>query len=181
MMFGALWTSAQARQELKYDFSPSQFTGLYQRTLDDYSVQNSNGSTTRVELNGGVGEYAYRRFYPFEIVGRASYGLGQPLGQHLMSFTAGGGYTRQIRRRYYPFGCVTAGFAHTSSTSGQYLYGSGSSGFAFNMAGGLDIDVKRHYGVRAIEFENQYLPFGVNHHGSVYWSFGAGAYYRFGK
>ncbi len=81
---------------IEYDFSPSQLTGLYQRTLDDYSVQNSNGSITRVELNGGVGEYAYRRFYPFEMVGRISYGLGQPLGQHLMTFTAGGGYTRRI-------------------------------------------------------------------------------------
>jgi hypothetical protein len=181
MTFGAVWASAQARQELKYDFSPSQLTGLYQRTLDDYSVQNSNGSITRVELNGGVGEYAYRRFYPFEMVGRISYGLGQPLGQHLMTFTAGGGYTRRICYRYYPFGRVTAGFAHTSSTGHQYLHASGSSGVAFNTAGGLDIDVKRHYGVRAIEFENQYLPFGVNNHESVYWGFGAGVYYRFGK
>lgn len=181
LILGVVSVHSQARQEVAYDFSPSQITGMYQRTLEDYSVQNADKSTSRVELNGGVGEYAYRRYYPFEVVGRVSFDLGQPLGQHLMSLTAGAGYTRQVYRRYYPFGQLTAGIAHTSSTTLQYLRNSGSTGFALNFAGGLDIDVTRRFGVRAIEFQNQYLPFGVNHLGSVYWSFGTGAYYRFGK
>ncbi len=179
---GAGISHGQARQEIGYDFSQNQFTGVFQRTLTDYSLLNENNtSASRIELNGGTAEYSWRRFYPFEVIGRASYSTGNPLSQKLMSFTAGAGYTRQIHRRYYPFARITAGMAHTSSPQYQYLQ-KGINGFALNLDGGLDIDIKRQrWGVRAIELQNQYLPFGVNNLGSVYWSFGAGAYIRFGK
>jgi hypothetical protein len=181
LMFGAHWANSQARQEVKSEFSRSQVTALYQRTLDDYSLLNPDGSTTRVQLNGVVGEYSYRHYYPFEIIGRVSYGQGQLLNQHLTSFTAGAGYTRQFYRRYFPFGRITAGMARTSSTQDQYLFHSANTGLDIALAGGLDIDLTRKYGLRVGEFQNQYLPFGVHNLGSVYWSFGAGAYYHFGK
>lgn len=172
---------AQARQEVTYDDSQNQLTAIFQRTLEDYSLHNPDGSVSRIELNGGVVEYSWRHYYPLEIVARASYSSGQPLGQTLMSFTAGAGYTRQFRRRYSPFARFTAGVAHTSSDSYQYLYSHGNSGFALNLAGGLDVSLTRRWGIRAVDFQNQYLPFGVHDRGSVYWSFGAGAYIRFGN
>lgn len=172
---------SQVQPEVKYEYSPSQISVLFQRTLDDYSVQNFSGVVSRVELNGGTVEYANRHFYPFEIIGRASYAAGQPLGQKLMSFTAGAGYTREFFHRYAPFGTITAGMAHTNSDQSQYLSISGSSGFALNLDAGLDVNLTRRFGVRAVELQNQYLPFGVKGLGSVYWSFGAGAYYRFGR
>jgi hypothetical protein len=179
---GASIAQSQSRQEVSYDFSQNQFTALYQRTSDDYSLQNANGSSTRVELNGVAAEYSWRHYYPFEIIGRVSYSLGQPLGQKLMTFTSGAGYTRQIHRRYFPFARITGGMAHTSSSDQQYLQPS-MTGFALNLDGGLDINIgdQSRWGVRAVEFQNQYLPFGVHNLGSVYWSFGAGAYIRFGK
>lgn len=181
LMAGARQVQAQARQEVTYDDSQNQFTALFQRTLEDYNLHNPDGSASRIEMNGVVAEYSWRRYYPVEVVARASYSLGSPLGQSLMSFTAGAGYTRQIYRRYFPFVRVTAGVAHTSSKSYQYLYDHGSSGFAMNVAGGLDVNLTRRWGVRAIDFQNQYLPFGVRGRGSVYWSFGTGAYIRFGN
>jgi hypothetical protein len=171
---------SQARQEVKYDYAPSQLTFVYQHTLDDYRFLELNGSEPRVVLNGATGEFAWRHYYPFEVVGRFTYAKGQPLGQALTSYTAGIGYTRRFYRRYDPFARFTAGFAHTSSTDYQYLYSPGNSGIALDLSGGLDVEVTHRFGVRAIEFENQYLPFGVSHQGSVYWSFGAGAYFRFG-
>lgn len=172
---------SQARREVTYDYSQNQFTALYQHTIEDYSLQHGNGASSRVQLNGAAAEYSWRRYYPFEIVGRATYSFEQELGQKLISFTAGVGYTRQIHRRYFPFVRITGGVAHTSSQKDQYLYGSGASGFAMNLAGGLDINITNHLGIRAAEFQNQYLPFGLNDLGSVYWTFGTGAYFRFGK
>lgn len=179
---GSNIAQSQARQEVSYDFSPNQFTVLYHRTFDDYIVQNANGSSSRVELNGVAAEYSWRHFYPLEVIGQASYSLGQPLGQKLMTFTVGAGYTRQIYRHYFPFARLTAGMGHTSSSDYQYLQSS-ETGMALNLDGGLDINIgdRNRWGVRALEIQNQYLPFGVNNRGSVYWSLGAGAYIRFGK
>lgn len=173
---------SQSRQEVSYDFSQNQFTALYQRTSEDYSLQNANGSFTRVVLNGIAAEYSWRHYYPLEIIGRASYSLGYPLGQKLITVTAGAGYTRQIHRRYFPFARITGGMAHTSSSDQQYLQPR-MTGFALNLDGGLDINIgdRRGWGIRAVEIQNQYLPFGVHNLGSIYWSFGAGAYIRFGK
>jgi hypothetical protein len=181
IFLGTDFAHSQVQPEVKYEYSPSQITVLFQHTLDDYNVENFAGMVSRVELNGGTVEYANRHFYPFEIIGRASYATGQPLGQKLMSFTGGAGYTREFRWRYAPFGTITAGMAHTSSNQSQYLFTSGNSGFALNLDAGLDVNLTRRWGVRAIEIQNQYLPFGVKGLGSVYWSLGAGAYYRFGK
>jgi hypothetical protein len=61
----------------------------------------------------------------------------------------------------------------------QYLYSASRNGFDLNVYGGLDVSVNRSWGVRAIEVQNQYLPYGVQGQGSVYWSIGAGAFFRF--
>lgn len=170
---------AQARREVTYTYTPSQLTFEYQRTLDDYQLLEPNGSRPRVTLNGVTGEFSYRRFYPWEIVGRVSYAKGDPVGQTLASYTAGVGYTRRFFRRFDPFARVTLGVAHTSSTDNQYLYTSSKSGFVVDASGGLDVELTPTFGIRAIEVQNQYLPFGVDHLGSVYWSYGAGAFIRF--
>lgn len=181
LLAGVNLASAQARREVAYNYSPDQLTILYQRTLDDYSLLEPNGAQSRVTLNGATVEYAWTRFYPLEIVGRASYATGQPLGQHLMSFTGGAGYTHQVFSRYFPFARATAGIAHTSSSDQQYLYNPGKSGFAIDVAGGLDINLTERWGIRVIEVQNQYLPFGIGNEGSVYWSLGSGVTYHFGK
>lgn len=158
--------------------SASQVSLVYQRTLEDYQVVELNGTEARVELNGAAGEYAWRRFFPIEIVGRVSYAKGQPLGQSLITATGGVGYARHFFR-YSPFVRFTAGLARTSSSDLQYG-STGSTGFCTNLDGGIDVRLTHRWGVRAIELQNQYLPFGMNHLGSVYWSLGAGVTYRLG-
>lgn len=170
---------AQARREVTYTYTPSQLTVEYQRTMDDYQLLEPNGGRPRVTLNGVTAEFSYRHFYPWEIVGRVSYSKGNLLGQKLMSYTAGVGYTRRFFHRFDPFARVTFGMAHTSSTDNQYLYTSSKSGFAVDASGGLDVDLTPTFGIRAIEVQDQYLPFGVDNLGSVYWSYGAGAFIRF--
>jgi hypothetical protein len=170
---------AQARQEVKYNMVPPQLTVSYQHIDEDYQFLEHDGSLKRVVLNGVAGEYAYRRFYPVEIIARASYAAGNPLSQKLTAVSAGAGYSREFAHHYDPFVRVTAGIARTSSGDMQYLYSASRNGFDLNVYGGLDILVKPRWGVRAIEVQNQYLPYGVQGQGSVYWSIGAGAFFRF--
>ena len=171
--------NAQARQEVKYNMVPPQLTISYQHIDEDYQFLESDGSLKRVVLNGIAVEHAYRRFYPIEIIARASYAAGNPLGQKLTMATAGAGYSREFAHRYNPFVRVTAGIARTSSNDMQYLYSASRNGFDLNVYGGLDVSVNPRWGVRAIEVQNQYLPYGVQGQGSVYWSIGAGAFFRF--
>ena len=175
----AVGAKAQARQEVTYNIVPPQLTITYQHIDEDYQFLESDGSLKRVMLNGIAIEYAYRRFYPVEIISRASYSAGNPLSQKLSTASAGVGYSREFAHRYDPFVRVTAGIARTSSNDMQYLYSSSRNGFDLNVYGGLDVSVKRRWGVRAIEVQNQYLPYGVQGQGSVYWSIGAGAFFRF--
>jgi hypothetical protein len=183
LLIGILLTAgasyAQGRQEVRYNYLPPQLTVTFQHTEDDYQLRLLDGSLEQVILNGTAVEYANRRFYPLELIGRASFSSGNPLGQKLETFTAGAGYTRQFARRFDPFVRVATGFARTSSDDSQYLYKSSQTGFAVQVYGGLDIAMTRRWGIRAIDLENQYLPYGVQSEGSVYWSYGAGAFFRF--
>lgn len=179
-LFSAAPAHSQARQELKYRYMSDQITGYYQRTYDDYQLRLLDGTLERIELNGGTVEFAWHKLYPFEFIGAASYRAGQPEGQKLMTFTGGAGYTRILAKRYNPFVHVGAGLAHTSSDDAQYLYETSKSSFFFDVSGGLDVLLsKKHWGVRPINVEVQYLPFGVQGHSSTYLSFGTGAFYRF--
>jgi hypothetical protein len=175
----AAGANAQARQEVKYNMVPPQLTVSYQRSYEDYQFLEHDGTLRRIELNGVAAEYAYRRFYPVEIISRASYAAGNPLSQKLVTASAGAGYSRDFAHRYDPFVRVTAGIARTTSGDMQYLYSGTRDGFALNIYGGLDVLVGQRWGVRAIEVQNQYLPYGVQGQGSVYWSVGAGAFFRF--
>jgi hypothetical protein len=170
---------AQTRQEVKYNMVPPQLTVNYQHIDEDYQFLERNGSLKRVVLNGVAGEYVYRRFYPVEIIARASYAAGNPLSQKLSAVSAGVGYSREFAHSYDPFVRVTAGIARTSSGDMQYLYSASRNGLDLNVYGGLDVLVKPRWGVRAIEVQNQYLPYGVQGQGSVYWSIGGGAFFRF--
>jgi hypothetical protein len=176
---GAVGAKAQARQEVQYNIVPPQLTITYQHIDEDYQFLEHDGSLKRVVLNGIAAEYAYRGFYPLEVISRVSYTAGNPLSQKLTTISAGAGYSREFAHRYSPFARVTAGIARTSSGDMQYLYSSSRSGFDLNVCGGLDVLVKPRWGVRAIEVQNQYLPYGVQGQGSVYWSIGAGAFFRF--
>ena len=167
---------AQARKELSYDWQPSQITGTYQWTVDDYSLRVSANQLQRTRLNGGAIEYALRHFYPWEIVGAAEYAQGQPLSQHLVTVQGGLGYCRGFRQ-WIPFGRILLGMARTSSPQDMYLYPSAKTGFALGTSVGTDYQLSRHFGVRVIQIQNQYLPFGSR--GSVYWSVASGINYRF--
>jgi hypothetical protein len=179
LLSSVVGAKAQARQEVQYNIVPPQLTITYQHIDEDYQFLERDGSLKRVVLNGIAAEYANRRFYPLEIISRVSYAAGNPLSQKLSAVSGGVGYSREFAHRYDPFVRVTAGIARTSSGDMQYLYSSSRNGFDLNVYGGLDVSVKRRWGVRAIEVQNQYLPYGVQGQGSVYWSIGAGAYFRF--
>ena len=47
------------------------------------------------------------------------------------------------------------------------------------LSAGVDYRLTPDIGIRAIQLQNQYLPFGSL--GSVYWSIGSGVNYRFRK
>jgi hypothetical protein len=179
-LFTAGQAHSQARQEMKYRYLQDQIIGTYQHTFDDYNLQLLDGTVEQIHLNGGAVEFAWNKFYPVEIIVAASYSAGQPEGQKLMTFTGGAGYTRIFAKRYNPFVHVGAGLARTSSDDKQYLYETSKSSFFVDCSGGIDVLVsKKHWGVRPINVEVQYLPFGVQDHSSTYLSFGAGAFYRF--
>ena len=179
LSLGNLRGLAQARPEVKYNYVPPQVTVTYQHTDEDYLFREQSGRLDRVILSGVAVEYANRRFYPIELVTRGSYSTGNPLGQSLLSLSSGVGYNRRFSGRYVPFVRATAGLVRTSSNDRQYLLAGSTNGVGFNVYGGLDVQVTHRWGVRAIEVQNQYLPFGVQGAGSVYWSIGTGAFLRF--
>jgi hypothetical protein len=59
----------------------------------------------------------------------------------------------------------------------MYLYKGAKWGFAVGTSAGVDFKLTPHFGVRAFQLQNQYLPFGSQ--GSVYWSFSSGITYHF--
>lgn len=164
------------KQEVRFEWAPNQVTASYRYTVDDYSLQTATG-LERSRLNGGELEYSWRRLYPWEIVGTVSYSQGAPLGQQIVTTAGGVGYTRGITRYLLPFARLEAGVSRTSSNDGMYLLTAPQWGFTTVESTGLDVRVSPHWGARAIQIQNEYLPFGS--HGSVYWSVGTGISYRF--
>jgi hypothetical protein len=59
----------------------------------------------------------------------------------------------------------------------MYLYAAPKFGLAFNTSVGADYQLTPRWGVRGVQLQNEYLPFGSR--GSVYWSIGSGITYRF--
>jgi hypothetical protein len=169
---------AQTQREVLYDSLGSQVAVQYQYTDNSYFYRNLDGSLSGTNLNGGSIEFANRHFYPWEIVSKVSYAKGAVLAQNLQSYTAGAGYTRGFGR-FQPFVRLTAGIARTHSNDAQYLYQPPNYGMTFIGGGGLDMRILNRWGVRAIEFDSQYVPYGSN--SSVYRSFGSGIFYSFGR
>jgi hypothetical protein len=164
-----------ARAQLNYDWAPDQMSATYQWTLDDYSLQTMSGSLERTRLQGATAEYAWRHYYPWEVVGTVQYSGGQPLGQRLLTVAGGAGYCRRYLR-WTPYARVEAAMTRTSSNDYQYLFNGPQWGFATVVSVGGDYQLSSHWGVRAVQVQNEYLPFGSR--GSVYWSVGAGITYR---
>jgi len=167
---------AQARQEVSYDWAPDQLAATFLYTVDDYSLEVIPTNLERTHLAGGSVEYASRRFYPWEIVGSTQYSSGQPLGQKLIFAGGGAGYCRSFKH-CTSYARVLAGIARTSSNDQMYLYTAPHWGLALNTSVGVDYQLTPRWGIRGVQFENQYLPFGSR--GSVYWSIGTGITYRF--
>jgi len=167
---------AQVRKEVSYDRAPDVAAATFLYTVDDYSLQVSSSSLQRTHLDGVDVEYASRHFYPVEIVGTVQYSEGEPLGQKLLSTEAGVGYCRSLRH-WTPFVRVAGGATRTSSGGLMYLYAGPKWGIAFATSTGADYQLTPRWGVRAVQFENQYLPYGSR--GSVYWSIGTGITYYF--
>jgi hypothetical protein len=169
---------AQTQREVLYDSLPSQASVQYQHTDNSYSFRNLDGSVVGTNLNGGSIEFANRHFYPWEIIGKVSYAKGAVLAQNLQSYTAGVGYTRGFGR-LQPFIRLTAGIARTHSDDAQYLYQPPTFGVTGIGGTGLDLRLLNHWGVRAIEFDSQYVPYGSK--SSIYRSIGSGLFYSFGR
>ena len=192
--FSSLAANAQnlsTAAPVRYSWMPNQITASWVYTRDDYALANgllylSPGSTLtpqqaaaipsqRITLSGFNLGYAYRKFYPWEIVATYRRETGNPLGQQLITYAAGAGYVRQFGR-YAPFADLQVGASRTSSSDYQYLFTAPQTGFAMLFTGGVDVRFLPRWGARAF-VENQYLPFGSS--GSVYWSAGAGIFFRF--
>ena len=174
--FAGISLFAQARHEVSYDWAPDQLAATFMYTVDDYSLQVTPTNLERTRLGGGSVEYASRHFYPWELVGSAQYSSGQPLGQKLISAGGGAGYCRSFKR-WTPYARVLGGMARTSSNDEMYLYTAPKWGLAFNTSVGADYQLTPRWGIRGVQFENEYLPFGSR--GSVYWSIGTGITYHF--
>jgi hypothetical protein len=167
---------AQVRPAVTYNWAPDQLAATFLYTVDDYSLEVSPTNLERVRLGGGSVEYALRHFYPWELVGSAQYLSGEPLGQKLISVGGGAGYCRSFKH-WTPYARVLGGMARTSSDDQMYLYTAPKWGLAFNTSVGADYQLTPRWGIRGVQFENEYLPFGSR--GSVYWSIGTGITYRF--
>jgi hypothetical protein len=175
-LVSGLGLQAQSQDpSVRYSVLPSQLTiaGLYTRS--DYEVLSASGVEQHLHLQGVSLEFDYRRFYPLEAVASVHEEFGNLLGQKLTTFAAGAGYVRRYKR-YVPFAQIQAGMARTQSTGQQYLYDTPTTGSCFFLTAGSDAEIKPNWGVRGF-VENQYLPFGEK--GSIYWTAGAGVYYRF--
>lgn len=184
---------AQAAPSAYSDSVPDQVTAFYVRTITDYSF-NTGTQIERTSLSGGGAEYAYRRFYPFELLGTFRYSYGHVLSQHLFIAAAGVGYSRYVAgvldgriqhgggewyERWSPFISMQVGLARTSSSQSMYLYTKPMTGFASLLSAGVDYQLRRHIAIRPIFLEDEYLPFGVQGQHSTYWQFGAGVGYTF--
>jgi len=167
---------AQARKEVSCDWAPDVVAATFLYTVDDYSLQVSSSSLQRTRLGGVEVEYASRHFYPWEIVGAAQYSEGSPLGQKLLSAEGGVGYCRSLKH-WTPFARVAGGAARTSSSDRMYLYAGPKWGLVLATSAGVDYQLTPRWGIRAVQFENEYLPYGSR--GSVYWSLGTGITYHF--
>jgi hypothetical protein len=167
---------AQVAPQARHLWAADQLTATVLHTVDDYSLETAPFALQRVRLDGIGVELASRRLYPLEIVGVAQYSEGELLGQKLLSMEGGVGYCRKFND-WTPFARVTGGVARTSSDDLMYLKRTPQPGFTSTVSAGLDFQLIRRWGVRGIQVQNQYLPFGSR--GSVYWSIGTGIVYRF--
>jgi hypothetical protein len=167
---------AQARKQVSYDWAPAQLAATFMYAVDDYSLQVTSTNPERVHLGGGGIEFASRRFYPWEIVETAQYFSGQPLGQKLIVANGGGGYCRNLKR-WTPYVRVLGGMARTRSNDQMYLYTAPKWGLSVSTSVGADYQLTPRWGIRGVQLQNEYLPFGSR--GSVYWSIGTGITYHF--
>lgn len=167
---------AQVRKQTNYDRTPDQLAVTFLETVDDYSLQVASSTLQRTRLSGAEVEYASGRFSPWEIVGAAQYSEGQPLGQKLLLVEAGAGYCRSFKQ-WAPFGRIVGGVARTSSSDLMYLYTVPKWGLASTMSVGFDVQLTPRWGIRGVQVQNEYLPYGSR--GSVYWSIGSGITYHF--
>jgi len=167
---------AQVRKQMNDARTPDQLAATFLQTVDDYSLQVTSSTRQRARLSGAEVEYAFRHYYPWEVIGDVQYSEGQPLAQKLFFAEAGAGYSRSFKH-WTPFGRVVGGIAGTSSGDLMYLYAAPKWGLASTVSVGIDYRRTPRWGIRGVQIQNEYLPYGSR--GSVYWSIGAGITYRF--
>jgi opacity protein-like surface antigen len=193
ILAAALPAVAQVAPSAYSDAMPDQITFTYIHTFEDYSLQTQDGLDNS-RLNGVGVEYDYRRYYPIELVASVRDSSGQPLAQHLFTAVAGVGYVRSLAgamdgrlnetedhwyERWSPFVALQGGLARTSSRDEMYLYTKPQTGFAFALSAGADYQLRHHWSLRPITFEDEYLPFGVQGQSSTYWNIETGIGYVF--
>ena len=167
---------AQVREQANFRRTSDELVATFLETVDDYSLQVTSSTLQRTRLSGAEVEYASRHFYPWEVVGAAQYSEGQPLGQKLLLTEAGAGYCRSFKQ-WTPFVRIMGGLARTSSRVLMYLYTAPKWGLASTVSAGFDVKLTPRWGIRGIQIQNEYLPYGSR--GSVYWSIGSGISYHF--
>jgi hypothetical protein len=167
---------SQARKQVNYDWAPDQLAATFRYSVDDYSLQVTPTNLERNHLGGGAVEYSARHFYPWEIVVTVQYSSGKPLGQKLVSAGGGAGYCRNFKH-WTPYARFIGGMVRTSSNDQMYLYTAPKWGLEINTNVGADYQLTPRWGIRGLQLQNEYLPFGS--HGSVYWSIATGITYHF--
>lgn len=140
----------------------------------DYNYVRANGppgGCACFSMNGGNAWAGYHLTDAISAVGEFSAqhagninGSGEDLT--LFSYLFGPRYTLQASDRWQPFGQVLLGGAHASGTFEPSVSGGAGSynSFALVAGGGLDVNVARHIGIRAIEADYYltHFPNGVN-------------------
>ena len=157
-----------------------------------YNFVHSNappGSCGCFNMNGGSGWVSVGLFHHFSAV--ADVGVqyagninGSGVNLTLTSYVFGPRYTFLNSERLHPFAEALVGGSHASgSFSSASISGSGSANaFAALGGGGIDFDVTKHIGVRAIEADYFFTKYnnGTNDHQNNL-RIAAGIYFRFGS
>lgn len=138
-------------------------------------------------MNGGSGWFGYSLDHNWKVVGEvgsehASNIDGSASGLTLTSFLGGLRFSPHPGHRIAPFVQLLLGGAHASGalTPGTSGLSGSANGFAFAPGGGLDVKLKNHFALRAVQVD--YLLTRINNGGNDHQNnlrIGFGIVYRF--
>lgn len=148
-----------------------------QRAVYDYFLQTETG-VTRAVSEGLDAAIRYRTFGThLGLTGTVRYTSGSLLGQKLETAATGVEYVAVIGR-LVPFVQGQLGLSRLVSSDSIYLHAAPQTAFTTLVGAGIDLNVSRHWAIRPVYVENQYLP-SLGSHGSMYWNAESGVVFQF--